>query len=110
MANIVVTTTTKELADSVFSTNLDGVELSLLLRKSWDPQSAERIFFIGVGLASSVATNLFSSWLWDKVKEHRARKVQIDGQECPQSEDEITALIETILREAKHNDIEDPYD
>ena len=107
MANILVTTTIEELADSVFSAELDGVELSLLLRKSWDPQSAERIFYISVGLASSVATNLFSSWLWDKIKGHRARKVEIDGQGCPQSEAEIAALIEDILREVKHSDIDD---
>lgn len=107
MANILVTTTIEELADSVFSAELDGVELSLLLRKSWDPQSAESIFYISVDLASSVATNLFASWLWDKIKEHRARKVEIDGQGCPQSEAEIAALIEDILREVKHSDIDD---
>jgi hypothetical protein len=107
MANILVTTTTADLADSIFEKKLDGVEMSQLFRKSWDPHSAERVFYISVELASSVATNLFASWLWDKIKQHRAKKIEIDGQECPHSETEIAALIEQILDDSQHTSNKD---
>ena len=101
MKNLVVSTTNEDLADSVFSAKLEGVELSLLLRKSWDPASAERIFYIGVGLASSVATNVFASWLWEAIKKYRAEKVEIEGTSCPHTEAEIAAIVERIVTESK---------
>ncbi|MBS0430789.1 MAG: hypothetical protein JSS21_00060 [Proteobacteria bacterium] len=101
MENLIVTTTNQELADSVFHAELEGVELSLLLRKHWDPESAERIFYIGVGLASSVATNVFASWLWERIKEFRAQKVDIEGRACPHSEAEIAQLVQRVIAESK---------
>ncbi|MHB1617662.1 MAG: hypothetical protein ACYCUX_10415 [Metallibacterium sp.] len=101
MKRIIVSTTNEELADSVFSAKLEGVELSLLMRKSWDPASAERIFYIGVELASSAATNIFASWLWEAIKKYRADKTDIEGTGCPHTEAEIAALVERIVAETK---------
>jgi hypothetical protein len=102
MTDILVTTTSSELADAVLTTHLEEVELSLLLRKAWDPQSAERIFHISVTVASEIGKGVFTCWLYDAFKTYRAGNIEIEGQRCPVTEAEIATMIEKIVRDAEN--------
>jgi hypothetical protein len=104
MKNIVISTNSEQLTDAVVASRIEGVEVHQLLLKAWDPTTTERIFYIGVGLTSSVATNLFSSWLWEIIKEHRTDKTKIEGGSCPNSEARVAAMIEKIVEESEQQE------
>jgi hypothetical protein len=58
------------------------------------------VITFAVSLGSSVAINLFSDWLWERIKD-RTSKLEIDNREITLSVEEINFAIEQYLRQKR---------
>lgn len=97
MNEIVISTSSRELADAFESVELESVRKYRKLQKAdWGTP-----FHIAVNIAESLATKLLAKWLWEAIKKYRPDKTKIEGRECPRSEAEIADMIEKIVEEYK---------
>ena len=62
----------------------DGVRVSGLTSGiyNWIPPSSEEvILFFTVNVSLPIVANLFSDWLYDRIQNHKAKRIRINGKE-----------------------------
>ena len=113
---IEIETTKRYLDYEIFNAKNLSLDTCFLLSDgsiiSWDGAQLKKradesyIFYLAVQIITSVGTNLFSSWLFEKLKNHEV-KIRIEGNEIRNNPEEIQkALIGQSEREnAKPSDI-----
>lgn len=88
---------TSEVSDATIHTAPGGAILRLgkqKMEKRWHSAFTEPLVPIAVTFGSGVAINLFSSWLWEKLKGGRTTKIRINRVEIEtQTPDAITKVI-----------------
>lgn len=101
MAEILISTSSRELRDEILNAKFDGTEQYEPLRKCIE---IEKLFHVVIEHLDSLGTGLLGAWLYDAIKKHRPNKTKIQGRDAPESEVEIRRAIEEIVQAAKDDD------
>jgi hypothetical protein len=93
---LIISTSSKELADELTLVKIDGANQVEAIRKHLD---AVKLYHIAVELVSPVAISLFSSWLYDAIKKYPKHKTEIDALPVPQNITQVqfNTMIQNII-------------
>ena len=100
----ILETKDREVAEAIFSANIDGVsQHEMLLKAVIDPEPIIRFVISAV---SDVSIGLFSAWLYDLVKKRGSDKTSIQGQKIPHDVAQIITVIQVTIEnnEAQANE------
>jgi hypothetical protein len=77
-----------------------GVDVSfppVIERRSMGHETLHEIFVFAGGIGKDITVALFTSWLYDHLKQHKAESVEIDGKNIPVTEADIKSAIEVVV-------------
>jgi len=93
---IKVITTDPDFVADLKIANIEGIEAFYRPTMAFD--TAEHIFQIVVQGSATVALNLFSAWLYDRIKSHKAKKMLLNNQDVVSAPDKITTIINSQIK------------
>lgn len=93
MPQIILSSTTG-IIDASTNTGISDVEVEQLMLKS--AIDGNMLFTVAITFASSIAVNMFSQWLYDKMKNKPDEKVVINGNHISAKTVQVLQIIQII--------------
>lgn len=91
--SIKLDTSSNPMANHLLAINIDGVSISRIILLSENSKSRLLIAF-----ASAVALNVFSSALYDAIKDFKSKETTINGKQVPANEVQLKVLINSQVQ------------
>lgn len=103
---IVISTSSKELADELVAVKIDGANQFEAIRKRFD---AIKLYHVAVQFVQPVAIGLFTNWLYDAIKKRSNSKTEIEGKAIQQivTQVELNVVVNQVIQQIN---IQAPHD
>lgn len=93
--DVILESSSKELIDSTLSINSEDIQAETPMLKAV-PEGVELLATAFIAFTSGVGINIFSQWLYDKVKNHPTEKTVINGNQINAENVTVNLIMQTI--------------
>lgn len=93
---IMLLTSERKLVRELLAGTPDGVKASMFYTRAIEVEEVARFV---ISFASDVAVGVFSSWLYDRIKNNSPEKTTIEGSDVPCDMQQITIVINNALQQ-----------
>jgi len=100
MKRISIQTSDKSFYTDFNNQNFDGLKISVFTKDSVEKEITDVITYI-ITFGAGIAANVFSNWLYDKIKKNPDNKIVINGNQINAKALNITNIIQIISNDKK---------
>jgi type 1 glutamine amidotransferase len=100
MKRISLQTSDKTFYTDFNNQKFDGLKISVFTKDSVEKEITDALTYI-VTFGAGIATNVFSNWLYDKIKKNPDNKIVINGNQINAETINVTNIIQIISNDEK---------